>query len=306
MEYGTDKMEAQTWQDIGSKFAHLTSVHPCYGAKAHFKTARVHLPVAPRCNIQCKFCKREINKCEYRPGVTGSISTVKEALELVEDAVEQFGESLRVVGIAGPGEPLFNPRTFDTLRIVNEKFPELIKCLSSNGLLLPDKASELADLDIKTVTATINAFEPEVAAEIYSWVHYNRKTYKGEEGCRILLDKQFEGVEKATAEGLVVKINTVLIPDVNTEQVEGIAKRCAERGAMIQNIIPLIPLYEFSNSRAPTCEELREAREKGSRYLRQFTLCQQCRADSVGIPAFESKRTPAQYAIAAATEYFHR
>lgn len=305
-------MKTQTWQDMGSKFAHLTSVHPCYGAKAHFKTARVHLPVAPRCNIQCKFCKREINKCEYRPGVTGYISTVKEALEIVELAVEQFGESLKVVGIAGPGEPLFNKQTFETLRMVNEKFPELIKCLSSNGLLIPDKAAELADLGIKTVTATINAFEPEVATKIYSWVHYNRKTYKSEEGCRILRDKQFEGVEKASAEGLVVKINTVLIPDVNTEQIEGIAKLCAERGAMIQNIIPLIPLYEFSNSRPPTCEELREARKKASKYLRQFTLCQQCRADSVGIPAFESKTMPAQYgstacacAPASASEYFH-
>ena len=120
-------MNTQTWQDIGSKFAHLTSLHPCYGAKAHFKAARVHLPVAPRCNIQCKFCKREINKCEYRPGVAGSISTVEEALEIVEVAVRDFGESLKEVGIAGPGEPLFNKQTFETLRIVNEKFPELIK-----------------------------------------------------------------------------------------------------------------------------------------------------------------------------------
>ena len=121
-------MKTQTWQGISSKFARISRLHPSYGAKAHFKTARVHLPAAPRCNIPCKFCKREINKCEYRPGVTGYIiSTVKEALEVVEFAVKQFGESLRAVGIARPGEHLFNKQMFKTLRIVNEEFPEPIK-----------------------------------------------------------------------------------------------------------------------------------------------------------------------------------
>ena len=38
--------------------AEKTSKHPCYSAEAHTKYARMHLPVAPACNIQCNYCNR--------------------------------------------------------------------------------------------------------------------------------------------------------------------------------------------------------------------------------------------------------
>ena len=41
----------------------------CFSASAHNKFARIHLPVSPACNIQCRFCKRGFNKWEIRPGV---------------------------------------------------------------------------------------------------------------------------------------------------------------------------------------------------------------------------------------------
>ncbi|MBD3230391.1 MAG: hypothetical protein GF329_19585, partial [Candidatus Lokiarchaeota archaeon] len=63
-------------------------IHPCYSEKAHFKVGRIHLPVAPKCNIQCKYCKRGINKVEYRPGVANAILKPKEALEFLEESIE--------------------------------------------------------------------------------------------------------------------------------------------------------------------------------------------------------------------------
>jgi len=36
---------------------------------------------------------------------------------------------VKVIGIAGPGEPLANPETFEALRLVHEEFPHLIMCL---------------------------------------------------------------------------------------------------------------------------------------------------------------------------------
>ena len=46
-----------------SKFAHITKVHPCFNEKMHDKVGRIHVPIAPKCNIQCNFCTRDINKC---------------------------------------------------------------------------------------------------------------------------------------------------------------------------------------------------------------------------------------------------
>ncbi|MCD4765748.1 MAG: radical SAM protein, partial [Methanosarcinales archaeon] len=253
-------MKEERWGDIGSKYSHLTSVHPCYNEKMHFKTARIHLPVAPKCNIQCGYCVRRIDKCEHRPGVSSGILTPQEALERVDKYVKEM-DNLKVVGIAGPAESLANDATFETLRMVHEKYPDLIECIASNGLLLSEKIDELKAVGVNSVTVTVNAVNPETAAKVYKWVRYHDKTYKGLEAAELLLEKQWEGIKAAAEAGLVVKINTVLLPGINKDEIEDIAKKGAEYGAFIMNIIPLIPLYDFENSEPPTCDDLKEVRE---------------------------------------------
>lgn len=295
-------MKQERWGNIGSKFAHLTSVHPCYNEKAHFTTARIHLPVAPRCNIQCNYCIRKLDKCEHRPGVAGSILNPQEALVRLDRYIKEM-PNLRVVGIAGPGESLANEETFETLRLVHEKYPELIKCVASNGLLLTEKVDNLVEVGVTSVTVTINAVDQEVGARIYSFVRYHDKTYKGVEGAKLLIENQFWGVKKASEAGLNVKVNTVLIPGINFEQIKDIARRSAENGALLMNIIPLIPLHRFNKERAPECDELTIARTIAEEFLPQFRLCRQCRADAIGIPGMEPCGSPVQQR--ATGEYYH-
>jgi len=287
------------WAGIGAKFAHLTAVHPCFGVKAHYKVARIHLPVAPRCNIQCNYCIRKLDKCENRPGVAACIINPEGAVKRLEAEIKS-NPDLRVVGIAGPGDSLENPATFKTLSIVKKRWPGLIQCLSTNGLLAEEKAAELKRLGVKTVTITINAVDPKVGAMIYDWVRYSGKVYRGEEGAKLLIEKQLRGIEALTSRGIVVKINTVLIPSINMDEIPKIAEEVAKRGASIMNIIPLIPLHKFSKLEGPSCRELEMARAVAERYIPQFRLCKQCRADSCGIPGLERRKTSS-----IATEYFH-
>ncbi|HMB46339.1 MAG TPA: radical SAM protein [Candidatus Methanoperedens sp.] len=295
-------MKQERWGNIGSKFAHLTSVHPCYNEKAHFTTARIHLPVAPRCNIQCNYCIRKLDKCEHRPGVASSILNPREALVRVDKYSREM-QNLKVVGIAGPGEALANEDTFETMRLVHEKYPELIKCVASNGLLLSERVDELVKAGVTSVTVTINAVDPEVGAKIYSFVRYHDKTYKGVEAAKLLIEKQFEGIKKASEAGLNVKVNTVLIPEINFDQIKKVAKKAAENGAIIMNIIPMIPLHNFEKERPPECDELTMARTIAEEFLPQFRLCRQCRADAVGVPGAEPCGSPVQQRTS--SEYYH-
>jgi len=295
-------MKQERWGNIGSKFAHLTSAHPCYNEKAHFTTARIHLPVAPRCNIQCNYCIRKLDKCEHRPGVASSILNPREALIRVDKYAKEM-QNLKVVGIAGPGEALANEDSLETMRLVNEKYPDLIKCVASNGLLLSEKVDDLVKAGVTSVTVTINAVDPEVGAKIYSFVRYHDKTYRGVEGAKLLIEKQFEGVKKASEAGLNVKVNTVLIPDINFDQIKEVAKKAAENGAIIMNIIPMIPLHNFEKMRPPECDELTMARTIAEEFLPQFRLCRQCRADAVGVPGAEPCGSPVQQH--ASGEYYH-
>jgi hypothetical protein len=111
---------------------------------------RVHLAVAPRCNIQCAFCERKIcaNLTMQHPGWAHQLLSPIEAVELVRHlAHSRPGESF-VVGVAGPGEPLANAETFEALGRVHKEYPALIKCVSTNGLLLEQRLPHLLDAGV--------------------------------------------------------------------------------------------------------------------------------------------------------------
>lgn len=256
--------------------------HPCFSEKACHFFGRMHLPVAPKCNIQCNYCIRKFDCVnESRPGVTSKVLTPQEALERVRDVLKKV-HYIKVVAVAGPGEPLFNEETFETFRLVKEEFPYLLRCLSTNGLLLPDRIGDIEDLGISTITVTLNAVDPAIGKDIYSSVNYRGKIYKEVAGAEILLKNQLEGIREAKKRKILVKVNTVLIPTVNDKHIVEIAEKIGEMGVYMHNIIPLIPQYKFAHITPPTPQEKKQMQKKCSEYLMQMIHCRQCRADAIG------------------------
>jgi len=201
--------------------------HPCFGGGKQ-TTGRMHLAVAPACNIKCGYCTRKQDCAnESRPGVTSRLLSPQQALVKVKEIMASplLGPTMKVVGIAGPGDPLANQQTFETFRLVGEAFPELIKCMSTNGLLLPESLDRLLQVGLHSLTVTINAAQAVTAAKIYRHIFYHGRRYSGMEAAEILLAQQYEGVQRASALGLVVKVNTVLIPGINDLEIPRIAER---------------------------------------------------------------------------------
>ncbi|MDR1978507.1 MAG: radical SAM protein [Synergistaceae bacterium] len=261
----------------------VSQLHPCFGAEAHNKFGRLHLPVSPACNIQCRFCNRAFNKEEVRPGVTAGILHPNQAVETVKKALSLCPD-ITVVGIAGPGDTLATNSAVEAFRAVHKAYPHLIKCLSTNGLLLPDRAEELLEVGVKTITVTVNAVDPYILEKVVSYIVFEGKRITGPEMGGILTARQLEGIRRASDLGATVKVNTVLVPGVNDEHIEDIARAASEAGAHIYNIIPLIPQHELSHIEEPDCDMLQRAREAGARHLEVFQHCKHCRADACGIP----------------------
>ncbi len=256
--------------------------HPCFSENAHHRFGRIHLPVAPACNIQCGYCIRKYDCAnESRPGITSTVLTPREGLERVRSLVER-NERLSVIGIAGPGDPLANDATLEVSGAIHREYPELILCISTNGLLLPDRIEELVESGVKSITVTINAVLPEIAEKIYSWVLYKDKHYSGKPAAGILLENQWSGLSMAVEAGLAVKVNTVLIPGINDNDIPFIAWLAGKRGADIMNIMPLIPRAGFEHFQRPSREYVNIMRKKCIRYIPQMTHCRQCRADACG------------------------
>ncbi len=267
---------------MSNTYKNLQESHPCFGGHKN-NVGRIHLPVSPGCNIACKFCDRTINDDEERPGVTSKVLSPSESLEVLEKALNLCPE-ITVAGIAGPGDTLATSYALDTFKLVKEAYPNLIKCMSTNGLLLFEKADEVINVGIDSLTVTVNAVDPEIQAQLNEYIIYHGKKYEGVEAAKILIENQLKGIRKVADAGITIKVNTVLVPKINGDHIEEIAKTVKEAGASIYNIIPLIPQAKLSDVKAPSCLEIDMARHNAEKHIDVFRHCQRCRADAVGVP----------------------
>lgn len=98
---------------VNERFAHIANRHPCFSGKANAAYGRIHLPVSPVCNIQCRFCKRTFNKTEQRPGVSAGLVKPLDAVNLVRKAL-RLCPGITVAGIAGPGDTRATSHALET------------------------------------------------------------------------------------------------------------------------------------------------------------------------------------------------
>jgi nitrogen fixation protein NifB len=251
----------------------LASEHPCFAAGRPNNNGRIHLPVAPVCNIACRFCSRsQNNETENRPGVSRALIAPEDAPAIVNRAL-LLCPSITVIGIAGPGDALASPDALDTLRLVHEAFPELIKCVSTNGLALPGKAKLLADAGVSALTVTVNAVDAGVLKELVDCRDHDE-----------LIHNQLTGIREAAEYNIRVKVNTVLVPEINGAHIADVSRAVKAAGADMQNILPVIPNNKLSRVPAPSCEQIEDARRDAGEHLTQFRHCAHCRADAIGVP----------------------
>jgi nitrogen fixation protein NifB len=262
------------------------SKHPCFNAEMKGKFGRVHLPVAPKCNIQCNFCNRKYDCVnESRPGVTSTILAPDQALVYMERVLAKEPR-ISVAGIAGPGDPFANPaETMTTMRLISEKFPETILCLASNGLAIGPYIEQLAEMNVSHVTITVNAIDPEIGAKVYSFVRDGKIVYHGVQGATLLLERQLAAIAKLKKYGITVKINTIIIPGINDQQVEPIAGKMQELGVDLLNCMAMFPNVgtPFGELPQPGTKQMTEIRNLAEKYVPQMRHCTRCRADAVGL-----------------------
>lgn len=264
--------------------------HPCYSEKAHHHFARMHVAVAPACNIQCHYCNRKYDCAnESRPGVVSEVLTPDQAVKKTI-AVAATIPQMSVLGIAGPGDPLANPeRTFATFRMLSEQSPDIKLCVSTNGLALPDCIDELAKHNIEHVTITINCVDPDVGAKIYPWIFWKNRRLRGREAAAILIERQQLGLEMLVARDILVKVNSVMIPGVNDKHLVEVSRVVKAKGAFLHNVMPLIAEAEHGTffgvmgQRGPTPAELQTLQDECAGDMNMMRHCRQCRADAVGL-----------------------
>ncbi|MFZ0131261.1 MAG: radical SAM protein [Desulfobacterales bacterium] len=260
--------------------------HPCFNPGACTSFGRVHLPVAPRCNIQCKFCNRKFDCVnETRPGVTSAVLSPGQAMVYLEEVFARKG-NISVVGIAGPGDPFANAaETLETLSRVRSRYPEVMLCVATNGLDLTPWLDDLQRLKVSHVTVTVNAVDPQIGVQIYSWMRVGKRVVRAAEGAAILLERQVAAIKGLKDRGIVVKANSIILPGINQGHIETVARRMADLGVDLFNAMPYYPNAgsEFEHLAEPDKTTVDAIRHKAGVHVKQMRHCTRCRADAVGL-----------------------
>ncbi|MCL5877086.1 MAG: radical SAM protein [Candidatus Bathyarchaeota archaeon] len=227
--------------------ARMLQSKPINGGGAHFRFNRIDLSVKSECNVGCNYCDPSLTLTE------GKVLTSKEAIERVRIAANE-DPRLRVIDISGTGDALSSEVTFKTLRLIAEEFPHFTRCITTNGLLLPKKLPLLEELGVSAIRVAVNAVDADVGAKMYSYVRLNGRTLRGKEAFEVLSLNQLEGIRNASDAGMMVEVNTLCVPEVNSAHMVEVAKIVRSLGAYRMNVVPVA---SKSSLHVPTVEELR-------------------------------------------------
>ena len=261
------------------------NTHPCFYAGARGRHGRIHLPVAPSCNIQCSYCRRDYD-CpnENRPGATSGVLGPEEALERLEKALEKM-PYISVAAIAGPGDAFSDPEiTLRTFELIRRKNRDIALCVSTNGLNVAGYIPQLNSLNVRFVTVTVNAIDPVVGRHLYTWVKVGDGTLHGIEAARALISKQLEAITLLKAANITVKVNTVIVPGVNEDHVLFLARKMGRLKVDLMNFLPLIPLAgtDMEGIEPPDANRMRQLRQLAGTQVAQMHHCTRCRSDAAG------------------------
>ncbi|MFO0013481.1 MAG: GTP 3',8-cyclase MoaA [Planctomycetota bacterium] len=216
---------------------------------------RVHtslrLSVTDACNIRCRYCMPET--------VNGFMPQDRlmsfDAIERVVRTLAQAG--IRKIRLTG-GEPLMRPRLTELVERLSE-IPDLDQiAMTTNGMLLADAMSDLAAAGLTHINISLDTLREEA---------FRRMSRR--EG----LDRVLTGIDAAVASGLPVRLNAVLLRDLNLDDCIPLVKFALERGVVIRFIefMPLDADRAWSQSQVVTGRELRERIEAE---VGQLTACE--------------------------------
>jgi cyclic pyranopterin phosphate synthase len=167
----------------------------------------LRVSITDRCNFRCVYCMpKEVFGRDY------AFLERKELLSLeeIERVVRVFAQlGVRTVRITG-GEPLVR-RNVEHLVELLGAIPGLELALTTNGALLPQKASALAQAGLDRVTVSLDSVDD--------------ATFKALNDVDFPVDRVLEGIDAAEAAGLRVKVNAVVKRGANDDGIVALAER---------------------------------------------------------------------------------
>ena len=162
----------------------------------------LRVSVTDNCNLRCIYCmsEKENNFLKKNEKLTDD-----EIYRVVKESANLGIKKIRITG----GEPLVRAGIVKLIGKINE-IPGIEEIyLTTNGILLGDKLEELKLNGLKGVNISLDSLEED---------KFNKLTRLGN------LNNVLEAIDKAIELGVKVKVNTVIVNDINKDEIIEILK----------------------------------------------------------------------------------
>ena len=184
----------------------------------------LRISVTDLCNLRCQYCMPQSGVCKLEHE---DVLTIEEFYDIAKAFVELGVKKIRITG----GEPLVKNGIVELVEKISSLGLEDL-AMTTNALLLPDYAEDLKRAGLNRVNISLDTLDHKKYKEI---------TRGGD------LFKVLKGIEEAKRVGLTpIKINTVLIGDFNTDEIENFVYITKEEEIDVR-FIELMPIGEASS-----------------------------------------------------------
>jgi cyclic pyranopterin phosphate synthase len=198
----------------------------------------LRVSLTDRCNLRCAYCMPP-EGLEWLP--KPEVLTEDEVVRLVRIGVELLG--IREVRFTG-GEPLLRRDLVPIVAATAGLTPRPEISLTSNGIGLARLAGPLKAAGLDRINVSLDTLRPEIFRKL---------------ALRDRLPDVLEGLAAAAAAGLTpVKVNTVLMREVNDFEAVSLLRYCLERGYELRFIeqMPLDAQHGWKRAEMVTADEI--------------------------------------------------
>jgi GTP 3',8-cyclase len=224
--------------------AHPEGLVDRYGRQA----TDLRVSLTDRCNLRCEYCM-PAEGLDWLP--TDDVLTDAEVVRLINIAVTRLGvDEVRFTG----GEPLVRRGLVDIVGATTALRPRPRTALTTNALGLQRTARALADAGLDRVNVSLDTIRQDTFAQITR---------------RDRLHDVLAGLAAASEQGLApVKINAVLLRDVNDDQAPELLRWAIDHGYQLRFIeqMPLDAQHGWRRDTMITADEI------FARLAERFTL----------------------------------
>ncbi|AFR06096.1 GTP 3',8-cyclase MoaA [Nocardiopsis alba] len=198
----------------------------------------LRVSLTDRCNLRCTYCMPP-EGLEWLP--KPELLTDDELLRLIRVGVTRLGiDEVRFTG----GEPLLRRGLPGIIAGTTALSPRPRTALTTNGIGLARTAPALAEAGLDRVNVSLDTLDPVVFEKLAR---------------RRRLDDVLEGLSAASEAGLTpVKVNAVLMRDVNDHEAADLLRYCVERGYELRFIeqMPLDAQHGWRRDTMITADEI--------------------------------------------------